>query len=293
MSNPVISVVKGVVASLQLVVVTVPLFFLVLIPGALIKLALPFTPVRKVMDSLLNGVAELWIGNNNAWIRMANRKPWHLPDVSHLKYEGWYLVSSNHQSWVDILVLQYQLNRRIPLLKFFLKYELIYVPIMGLAWWALDFPFMRRKGGASVAQDLAVARKACEKFRVIPTSVISFMEGTRFTKAKHAAQKSPYQHLLKPKTGGIAMALQTLGDKFDCFLDVTIVYPKGVPEFHHLLTGKVDDVVVTVREVPIPRSLQMPDDPGSPAYRAELQAWMGELWARKDAEIKALTEKYR
>ena len=141
--------------------------------------------------------------------------------------------------------------------------------------------------------DLAVARKACEKFRVIPTSVISFMEGTRFTHAKHAAQKSPYQHLLKPKTGGIAMALQTLGDKFDCFLDVTIVYPKGVPEFHDLLLGRVEDVVVTVREVQIPRSLQMPDDPGSSAYRAELQAWMGELWARKDAEIKALTALHR
>ncbi|MBY4633557.1 acetyltransferase, partial [Rhizobium croatiense] len=153
--------------------------------------------------------------------------------------------------WADILVLQRVFNRRIPMLKFFIKHELIYVPILGLAWWALDFPFMRRKGGASVAQDLAVARKACEKFRVIPTSVISFLEGTRYTQDKHDKQKSPYQHLLRPKTGGIAMALETLGDQFDALLDVTIVYPKGVPEFHHLLLGQVDDVIVTFREVPI------------------------------------------
>ncbi|MFZ5527146.1 MAG: acyltransferase [Pseudomonadota bacterium] len=293
MSNPVISAVKGVLASAQLLVGTFVLFFGLMVPVALVKLLVPIKPVRKVADVLLNFIAETWIQNNNLWVRWANRKPWHLPDASHLSRKGWYLVSCNHQSWADILVLQRVFNRRIPMLKFFIKHELIYVPILGLAWWALDFPFMRRKGGASVAQDLAVARKACEKFRVIPTSVISFLEGTRYTQAKHDKQKSPYKHLLRPKTGGIAMALETLGDQFDALLDVTIVYPKGVPEFHHLLLGQVDDVIVTFREVPIPKSLQMPEDSTASAYRAELQAWMGEMWARKDAEISELLAKHR
>ena len=100
---------------------------------------------------------------------------------------------------------------------------------MGLAWWALDFPFMRRKGGSSAAKDLEAARKACEIFRLNPTSVISFMEALASRPSKHKEQKSPYKNLLKPKTGGIGMALETIGEKFECLLDVTIVYPMACP----------------------------------------------------------------
>jgi hypothetical protein len=50
---------------------------------------------------------------------------------------------------------------------------------------------------------------------------MNFVEGTRFTPAKHAAQQSPYKHLLKPKAGGLALALHVLGDRFDSLLDVT------------------------------------------------------------------------
>jgi 1-acyl-sn-glycerol-3-phosphate acyltransferase len=204
------------------------------------------------------------------------------------KRKGWYLVSSNHQSWVDILVLQRTFNGRIPLLKFFIKHELIYVPIIGLAWWALDFPFMRRKGGSSARKDLEAARKACEKFRVVPTSVISFLEGTRFSKAKHDQQKSTHQHLLKPKTGGIAMALETLGDKLETLVDVTIVYPNGVPEFSDLMCGRVREVIVTVRQVPIPADLHVAEDGTDSAYRQRLQAWINALWDAKDREISAI-----
>ena len=109
------------------------------------------------------------------------RTRWDVQGLEGLEPGGWYLVSSNHQSWVDILVLQKIFNRRIPLLKFFLKRELIWVPVIGLAWWALDFPFMRRRGGLAGAEDLERARQACRKFSVVPTSVINFLEGTRYT----------------------------------------------------------------------------------------------------------------
>jgi 1-acyl-sn-glycerol-3-phosphate acyltransferase len=151
---------------------------------------------------------------------------------------GWYLVNCNHQSWADILVLQHLLTRRIPLLKFFLKQQLVWVPVMGLAWWALDFPFMRRHSDDVLkahpelrAKDQESTRLACEKFALIPTSVMNFCEGTRFTLAKHQRQQSPYRHLLRPKAGGIALALNVMGDKFRAILDVTIVYPDGAPEF--------------------------------------------------------------
>ena len=282
---------KALFASLVLLVNT--LFHIsFLLPLALVKLVLPFRVVRRVIDAVLSAIAESWIAVNKFWMNAVGRTRWQVSGVDGLRYRGWYLVSCNHQSWVDILVLQWVFNRKIPLLKFFIKHELIYVPIMGLAWWALDFPFMKRRGGASAQKDLETARKACEKFKVIPTSVISFMEGTRYTPAKHAQQKSPYQHLLKPKTGGVGMALETMGELFDGLVDVTIVYPGRVPTFLDVMKGRVPEVIVNVRQRPIPRELLL-DDQGKPADRAVLQAWINGLWTEKDAEIAQLQGRAR
>lgn len=286
MVQPILSAVRWTFASIILVL-NIAVHFPVLMLFALLKLVLPLRPVRVVVDFIMNNIAESWIGVNGLWIMIVGNAGWQVKGVDSFNYKGWYLVSSNHQSWVDILVLQKVFNKRIPLLKFFLKKELLYVPLMGLAWWALDFPFMQRKGGVSAKKDLETARKACEKYRVIPTSVISFMEGTRYTSAKAAQQKTPYQNLLKPKTGGVGMALETMGELFDALVDVTIVYPRGVPTFVDLMTGKVDDVIVTVRQVPIPKHLLV-DEAGEPAPRAQLQAWVNELWMAKDQEIAQL-----
>ncbi len=80
------------------------------------------------------------------------------------------------------------------------------------------------------------------------------------------------------------MALETMGDLFDCLVDVTIVYPHGVPTFTDLLTGRIEDIVVTVRQQPIPKHLLVNAD-GRPADRAKVQAWINGLWQAKDAEI--------
>jgi 1-acyl-sn-glycerol-3-phosphate acyltransferase len=258
-----------------------------MIPVALVKLALPFGAVRRGMDRMLNALAEGWIAVNGGWMALVQRARWDVTGLEGLRRRGWYLVSSNHQSWVDILVLQKVFHRRVPFLKFFLKRQLLFVPVMGLAWWALDFPFMRRRSG-SRAQDLATARKACEKFRQIPTSVMNFLEGTRFSRAKHTAQASPYRHLLKPKAGGLATALSAMGERFDALLDVTIVYPEGVPSFWDLLCGRMRQVVVRVREREIPKDLLGGDYEGDPAFRARVQAFVHELWAEKDRRIEEI-----
>jgi len=258
-----------------------------MIPVALVKLVLPVGAVRRGADRLLNALAEGWIAVNGGWMALVHRIRWDVSGLEGLRRRGWYLVSSNHQSWVDILVLQKVFHRRVPFLKFFLKRQLLYVPVMGLAWWALDFPFMRRRTG-SRSEDLKTARRACEKFRQIPTSVMNFLEGTRFSRAKHAAQGSPYRHLLKPKTGGLATALSAMGERFDALLDVTIVYPGGVPSFWDLLSGKVKQVVVRVREREIPKDLLGGDYEGDPAFRARMQAFVHGLWAEKDARIEEI-----
>ncbi len=202
--------------------------------------------------------------------------------MDSLHPRGWYLVSSNHQSWVDILVLQRIFHGHIPFLKFFLKAELIWVPVIGLAWWALDFPFMKRgKGRGARHNDLQTTREACEKFKRIPTSVINFVEGTRFTPAKHAAQSSPYRHLLKPKIGGLGIALATMGEQFEALLDITIVYPHGAPTFWDLLRGGIDAVTVRVQQREIPPEMLAGDPVGDKAYRQRVGAWVERSGSRR------------
>ena len=179
-----------------------------------IKFVLPELVVRKVMDPIFSTIAGAWISCNSGWMALTQNTRWKIDLPSTLNKNGWYFVTSNHQSWVDIFVLQHVLNGKIPFLKFFLKQELIRVPIMGQAWWALDFPFMKRfsksyleKHPEMKGKDVETTKIACEKFKYIPTSVMNFFEGTRLTVEKHQQQNSPYKHLLKPKSGGFAFAL--------------------------------------------------------------------------------------
>ncbi|MGE5451330.1 MAG: acyltransferase [Acidobacteriota bacterium] len=283
--------IKATVAT-TLLILNILVAFSIVFPLGVVKLLLPFAWVRKACNSLINPVSNAWVHNNSGWMKLVQPQPWHISGVEGLSPKGWYLIGSNHQSWVDILVLQRAFDGHVPLLKFFIKKELIFVPIMGLAWWALDFPFMRRKGSGSAAKDLEAARKACAIFRLNPTSVISFMEGTRVTPEKHQKQKSPYKHLLKPKTGGIAMALETIGEQFECLLDVTIVYPHGVPTFSDLLAGRVKDVIVNVHRREIPVDLKVVSEADT-AYRQRLQHWINDLWAAKDEEIERTLAQFK
>lgn len=288
------SAVRGVVAATLLGLNTLA-WCLLLFAAALVKLVLPFRPVRTRIDPVLNAIATGWIACNSGWMRLTQRTRWDVAGIDGLRPDGWYMVNANHQSWVDILALQHLLNRRIPLLKFFLKRQLIYVPVIGLAWWALDFPFMRRHSDAYLKahpekrfDDLEATRRACAKFSLVPTSVMNFAEGTRFTPAKHAAQRSPYVHLLKPRAGALALALNALGDRFRSLLDVTIVYPGGAPTFWQFLCGDVDAVTIRARELAIPEHLVAGSYERDPAFRKEMQRWLGTLWQEKDREIAAL-----
>ncbi len=267
----------------------------VLVLFSVVKLILPIDAVRRRVDPILNWIAEQWAANNSVWSSLTQRVQLCVEGVGELRRRGWYLVESNHQSWADIFVLHRVFNRRIPMLKFFLKRELIWVPVIGLAWWALDFPFMRRYSPKDLkkhperrAQDLEAIRKSCVKFSIVPTSVMNFLEGTRFTPEKQAQQESPYRFLLRPKTGGIALAMTAMGEAFHSLLDVTIYYPDGIPTFWDYLSGQMNRIVVLVNEMPIPRDLFHGDYANDPEFRSRVQAWVKELWDAKEVKLEAL-----
>ena len=262
----------------------------VLLVVALFKALLPVRPIRRLLDRVLMMIAESWIGFNSWMIRTLTHTRFVIEGAGNWRTDGHYLVLANHQSWVDIPVLQLVFNRRIPLLRFFLKQQLIWVPLLGLAWWALDFPFMKRYSRETLAKrpelagrDVEATRKACEKFRHIPVSIMNFVEGTRFTTAKHATQQSPFAHLLKPKAGGVAFVLGAMGNALHAILDITIAYPGGRPSLADLFNDRIPEVRLHVRELPIPADLAAGDYQNDAAFRERFQAWINTLWEEKDA----------
>ena len=262
----------------------------VLLVVAIAKALLPIASVRPGLDRALMVIAESWIGVNSRLIDVFTHTRFVVEGMETLRYAGHYLVLANHQSWVDIPVLQKVFNRRIPLLRFFLKSQLFWVPLLGLAWWALDFPFMKRYSKQDLARrpelagrDLAVTRAACEKFRRIPVSVMNFVEGTRFTPGKHAQQGAPFRHLLKPKAGGVAFVVGAMGDAIESVLDVTVSYDIGKPSLADLFADRIGQVRVHVRERAIPAEFAGGNYEGDPAFRERFQAWVNGLWLDKDA----------
>ena len=259
---------------------TIPLLLI-----ALLKLLLPISDWRKFCSRMQNDVGTAWIFFNNFNLWVTNRIHWDVSGVDGLVPDEWYLVVANHQSWVDILVLQKIFHRKIPFLKFFLKKELFWVPFLGLAWWALDYPFLERSATAS--KDIEKTFEACEKFRTIPVSVMNFVEGTRFTIEKHRKQRSPYVNLLKPKAGGIAFVLAAMGKQIHSILDVTIVYPQGAQNFWAFLCGKVREVKVRVESLPVDNEL-LGDYFHDKAFRKRFMTWLNEQWAEKDDRMESL-----
>src|SRR5208337_4434901 len=194
---------------------------------ALVKLLIPIHSWRIACGKLANAIAQDWVGINSLGLKLAKNIRWDVQGIDALQPDAWYLLVANHQSMVDVVVLQSIFHRKIPFLKFFLKKELIWVPFLGIVWWALDFPFMKRT--ASAGRDMETARNACDKFRLLPVTIMNFVEGTRFTTAKREKDNSPFTYLLRPRPGGMAVVLSTLGQRLHSILDVTIVYPEGVP----------------------------------------------------------------
>jgi 1-acyl-sn-glycerol-3-phosphate acyltransferase len=268
----------------------VPLFMV-----ALVKALLPFSAARRPCNKVLGAIAESWVGFNNRMIGLVTRTRFIATIDAELLRDGHYLVLANHQSWVDIPVMQYVFNRRVPLLRFFLKRELFWVPLLGLAWWALDFPFMRRYSREQLARhpeligkDIEATRRACERFRDIPVSMTNFVEGTRFTAHKRAATRSPYRHLLRPKAGGAAFVIDAMRDGLHAILDVTIVYPGGTPTMLDLFGNRIREVRIDVRQRQIPREFFGGDYQNDAAFRQRFKAWMSAIWQEKDARIEAM-----
>lgn len=253
----------------------------------IVKFAIQFTAPRSRARTrvilILASMGSHWVGGNDRIFDAMLPTQWQIEGIGDdVKRDGHYLIVANHVSWVDIFALQRAFRGRTAFIRFFLKRQLFWVPIVGQACWALEFPFMRRYTPEYLARhpekrgtDLATTRKACQRYRNFPVAILNFLEGTRFSTSKHVEQQSPYRHLLRPRIGGISFVLDALGDQLDAMYDVTLAYPPGNDvTLGRFLTGRVPKIIVHARRLSIPASVD--------------RTWLDAMWKEKDELLSQL-----
>ena len=254
----------------------------------LIRLAVPTKNWKKLWTSVTIFIGETCISCNNTWIKILLRPSISIVGMDNLEKEHWYIATSNHQSWGDIFILQKITNRKIPLLRFFMKDVLKWIPIVSIVGWALDMPFLKRYSKEQIdnnpslrGKDLEQMKKAFTRLETNPGTVFSFAEGTRFTKQKHEDQNSPYKNLLKPKAGGIGVALSTM-PFISTLLDISISYNSDSKSFWSFLCGEMSDIKIKVRSIEIPEDLLKKDYSKDRHFRNDLKDWLNLIWKEKD-----------
>lgn len=263
----------------------------VLFVFAIFKLMLPIPIWQRAISFLMLKLSEQWIYNNNFIICFFLKTKFTIRGLEDLHYKKSYFVLSNHQTWIDILVLQKIFVGKIPFLRFFLKKQLIWVPFIGLSCKAMDFPFMNRysrdyltKHPEKKGEDLKITKAFCKKIASQPVSIMNFAEGTRFTPQKHSEQKSPFKYLLKPKAGGLAFVLEAMGENIHTLLDVTICYPNGSPSFVQFCMNQVPEIRITIKKLEVPTDI-LGDYFNNETDKKNFQDWVNDLWQSKDNQL--------
>lgn len=248
---------------------------------------------RPAVTGMLQRIVEMWAKGHARITDVMLDIEWEVSGLESLSPDANYLIIANHQSWLDIPIIERFLIGRTSFIRFFAKRELIWMPIVGAALWALEMPLVRRHAKELVerrpelrGQDLETTRRVCEHFGLRRAeSLLSFIEGTRFTRAKHARQASPYENLLKPKLGGVSLVLAVVGERLRSILDVTIVYPLRGPIFWRFANGEIERIVFSVVEREIPRDLIGEDLLDDDEEHGRFRAAMETIWAEKDGRI--------
>lgn len=280
--------------SLPLFTLNLTVWGLIVTLCGVVKLLLPMPAARQRVSKVAHWAYRHWSLHNRQLIELFNKVEWQIEGEARLSPQRWYLLISNHRSWLDIPVLSQFALDRIPEPKFFLKEELKWVPFIGSASWALDMPFMKRYSQAQIlknpalqGKDIETTRQSCEKFREQPTTIINFVEGTRFTAAKHRLKNSPFRFLLPAKAGGIAFTLASMGSLFDAVLDVTLIYPDNPRHvLVAMLLGRLKRVVIQVDVLPVDAQI-IGDYFQNEAFRQQFQMWLNQRWVDKDQRIAA------
>lgn len=281
--------------SVALTVLVTALCSVPIILAGIVKLIFPVPAVWRSVSLFCNAMMYCWCSGLAALLHLNPSLKWDIEGLEGVNKKSWYLLICNHRSWADIVILCVLFRKHIPMNKYFLKQQLAWVPFIGLACWALDMPFMRRYSRSYLlrhpgrrGKDVETTRRSCEKFRAYPTTIVNFVEGSRFTAEKKRQAHSPYHNLLPPKAAGIAMALNVMGNQFDKMLNVTLCYPKNDrTPFYDMLTGRLRHVVIRIDLIPVTQALHG-DYINDRRFKRSFQQWLNALWSEKDQAIEGI-----
>ena len=219
------------------------------------RIVIPFKFFKVFLSKVSNYIGDLTVyGLKLIMLLMHGNNINIIDDYDQYDRDKWYMAMSNHQSWADIFVLLVVANYKIPLLKFFMKKELWWIPFIFLANKTLNMPFVNRHSKKAIENDPTLRTKdykntikSCKRFLRSPSTIFSYAEGTRYTKEKHAKQNSPYKNLLIPKTGGLATSLSAI-PKIETLVDYSIVYESDKRDAWSFLSGEMKNVTVLVKK---------------------------------------------
>lgn len=292
--TPVIFIFSALLAIVVTVLCSIPIVL-----AGIIKLLIPVPTVWRNISTFADLMMRCWCQCLAILLRINQGLQWDIVGLEGLEKKKWYLLIGNHGSWADIVVLCVLFRNHIPMNKYFLKQQLAWIPFVGLACWALDMPFMKRYSRAYLlkhpekrGQDIETTQRSCEKFRMRPTTIVNFVEGSRFTEAKKIKTRSPYRNLLAPKAAGIAFTLSALGQQFDKVLNVTLLYPDNHEHpFMDMLCGRLKRIVVRIECLPIDKTLHG-DYFNDKRFKRKFQLWLNTLWQEKDRLLDKLKRQY-
>jgi 1-acyl-sn-glycerol-3-phosphate acyltransferase len=269
---------------------TLPLYLLFIL-----KCISPNHRWRDACQTGLNYIGDSWTATNKRWIFWLYGKDIEVSGLPKLNRNDWHFIICNHQSWTDILILQSIFSKKIPFIKFFTKDVLKYFPLLGIGFLVFEFPTMKRYPAKILAkkphlrgQDLQKTIKLCQRYTQQPSSILNFIEGTRFTQFKKAQQSSPYQHLLIPKTGGFAITIQAMQPKIKKIINVVIAYPNVTNNFWRFLCGRIRPIKVKIEVIKIPEHLLNGNYLQDNAYKSQLKAWLASIWRNNDQLLSSI-----
>jgi len=259
----------------------IPILFL----GGLRSL-IPCKKTKKILSNAIESCCLSWVFFNHFILRTLLGLQIEIIGAENIP-PGNYFVIANHQSWVDILMLEEALRGKTGFSRYFIKKNLLHIPLAGWVCRVLNYPYMYRfkkehlaKHPEDKGKDVLITKRACKKLHGLRFKMNNFPEGTRFTKIKHTEQQSPYKHLLKPKSGGIAYALQILHKEFDAIIDMTIIY-SSTPNIFNLFLGKMGKVTILMEKLSISPDL-IGDYDDDRDFRVHFQSFITYLWEKKD-----------
>ena len=254
----------------------------------------PFKSLKIKLSKISNTIGEYTVYGLKIIMKIMHRDSMQVFDNNEFDKNQWYMAVSNHQSWADIFILLVAAHKRIPLLKFFMKKELAWIPFVFLANKTLNMPFVNRHSKKQLEKNPNLRFKdyentllACKRFQRSPSTIFSYTEGTRNNSTKHKAQNSPYKNLLIPKVGGIATALSAMPN-IDVLVDYSVVYKSDKRGAWAFLKGDMRDVKVSVKKYNIPEDLKNKNYSTDEEYRKNFKIWIEGIWEEKDKEIERL-----